>query len=74
MSLPLNRKEDLLSLKNLQMSARSATEHTVKNTIKTRKIAILAADGYDYTDVSQVMQALKAGGAHTHMISKHREC
>ena len=48
------------------------SEHTVKNTIKTRKVAILAADGYDHKDVSQVMQALKAGGAKAHIISKHQ--
>ena len=48
------------------------TEHTVKNTINSRKIAILASDGYDYEDVSQVMQALKSVGAHTHLISKYR--
>ena len=46
--------------------------HTVKNTIKTRKVAILAADGYNHTDVSQVMQALEAGGAKAHIISKHQ--
>jgi catalase len=48
------------------------TEHTVKNTIKSRKIAILAADGYDHKDLSQVMQALKAGGANAHIISKYQ--
>lgn len=48
------------------------SEHTVKNTIKTRKIAILAEDGFDYKDVSQVLQALQAGGAKAHIISKHQ--
>jgi catalase len=48
------------------------SEHTVKNTIKTRKIAILAANGYDHKDISQVMQALEAGGAKAHIISKHQ--
>ena len=37
------------------------SEHTVKNTIKTRRIAIIAANGYNHNDVSQVMQALEAG-------------
>lgn len=48
------------------------SEHTVKDTIKTRKVAILAADGYDHKDVSHVMQALEAGGAKAHIISKHQ--
>jgi catalase len=48
------------------------TEHTAKNSIKSRKIAILAAEGYNYDDVSQVMQALKGAGAHTDLISKYR--
>ena len=48
------------------------TEHTVKNTIKTRKIAILVANGYDHKDLSQVMQALEAGGAKAHIISKYQ--
>ena len=48
------------------------SEHTVKNTIKTRKIAILAANGYDYNDVSLLMKALEAGGAKANIISKHQ--
>jgi len=48
------------------------SEHTVKNTIKTRRIAIIAANGYNHNDVSQVMQALEAGGAKAHIISKHQ--
>jgi catalase len=48
------------------------SEHTVKNTIKTRKVAILVADGYDHKDVSEVMKALEAGGAKAHIISKHQ--
>jgi catalase len=44
----------------------------VKNTVKTRRIAILAVDGYNHKDVSQVMQALEAGGAKAHIISKHQ--
>jgi catalase len=48
------------------------TEHTVKNTVKSRRIAILAADGYDNKDMSQVMQALESAGAHANIISKYR--
>jgi catalase len=48
------------------------SEHTVKDTIKTRKVAILAANGCDSDDVSQVMKALEAGGAKANIISKHQ--
>lgn len=46
------------------------SEHTVKNTIKTRKIAVLVANGYNHKELSQVMQALEAGGAKADIISK----
>jgi catalase len=48
------------------------SERNVKNTIRTRKIAILAANGYDHKDVSHVREALEAGGAKVHIISKHQ--
>jgi catalase len=47
------------------------TEHTAKNSIKSRKIAILVDEGYNYDDVSEVMQALKGAGARTDLISKY---
>ncbi len=58
--------------KESQNVSQERSEHTAKNTIKTRKIAILAADGYDYKDFSTVMKALEAGGARAHIISKHQ--
>ena len=45
-------------------------EHNVKNSTKSRKIAILAADGYNYQELSQVKQSLEGAGANTHLISK----
>ena len=48
------------------------TGYAVKCTIKSRKIAILAADGYDHKGLSQVMQALKGAGARADIISKYR--
>lgn len=44
--------------------------HTVKNTIQSRKIAILAADGVDHTALVQMQTALQEAGAHTHIVSK----
>ena len=46
------------------------SEHNRKDSIKSRKIAILAASGYDYQELAQVKQALEGAGAHTHLISK----
>lgn len=48
------------------------TEYAVKDTIKSRKIAILVADGYDHKGLSQVIQALKGAGARADIISKYR--
>jgi catalase len=43
--------------------------NTVKDSIKTRKIAILAADGYDDTALSRMTQALTAGGAQAKVVA-----
>lgn len=48
------------------------SERNVKNTIKTRKIAVLVAEGYNHKELSQVMQALESGGAKTDIISKYQ--
>lgn len=45
-------------------------EYNKKDSIKSRKIAILAADGYNYQELSQAKKSLEAAGAHTHLISK----
>jgi len=42
---------------------------TVKNTIQTRKIAILASDGADEASVNDMKKALEAAGAVTHIIA-----
>ncbi|MDX5423031.1 MAG: catalase [Hymenobacteraceae bacterium] len=39
-------------------------------TVKSRKIAILLEDGFDYNEVMQVKQALENAGAHTKVVSK----
>jgi catalase len=48
------------------------SEHNRKDSIKPRNVAILAANGFNHKDISQVKQALEAGGAKTHIISKHQ--
>jgi catalase len=43
--------------------------NTVKNSIRTRRIAILAADGVDGVDLSTIRNALKAAGAQSKIIA-----
>jgi catalase len=43
--------------------------NTVKESIKTRKIAILAADGVDETELSSMTQALSAVGAQPQIVA-----
>jgi catalase len=45
-------------------------QNTVKNTIKSRKIAILAMDGVNDAEVIQIKKALEQKGAYTKVISK----
>ena len=47
-------------------------ENTAKNTVKARKIAILAADGFNKSQLTEVKQALKAAGAHPEVVSKFK--
>ncbi|RJP74179.1 MAG: catalase [Candidatus Zixiibacteriota bacterium] len=46
-------------------------ENTVKDTIKSRKVAVLLAEGYNHDEVMQVKEALKNGGAKAQIISQH---
>jgi catalase len=48
---------------SIDRSEALSMENTVKNTIKTRKIAFLAADGVDDDSVNSMKKALKAAGA-----------
>ncbi|MBA3943489.1 MAG: catalase [Herpetosiphonaceae bacterium] len=43
---------------------------TVKDTIKTRRIAILAMDGVDLAELTEIQAALKAAGARSQIVSK----
>jgi catalase len=46
-------------------------QNTLKNTVQTRRIAILAADGFDYSQLMEMKQALKNAGAQGKIVSKH---
>jgi catalase len=46
-------------------------ENTVKNTVKSRRVAVLAADGFNHDELSMVMEGLKGAGAHVKVISMY---
>jgi len=54
---------------SLAASAALSMAGTIKDTIKTRKVAILAADGVDGASLSTVKDTLVAAGAVVHIIS-----
>ncbi|RYG44489.1 MAG: catalase HPII, partial [Chitinophagaceae bacterium] len=58
-----NPKESLAKSQALSMAG------TIKDTVQTRKIAILAADGVDEISLSNVKDALVAEGAVVHIIA-----
>lgn len=45
--------------------------NTVKNTVKTRKVAILAENGFNYKELTAVKDALQQAGATPEVISRH---
>ncbi|MBS4032187.1 MAG: DJ-1/PfpI family protein [Clostridiales bacterium] len=45
-------------------------ENTTKDA-RTRKVAILADDGFNFSEATQVMGALKAAGVHSEVVSKN---
>ncbi len=55
----------------LKSSAALSMANTVKNTIKTRQVAILAADGVDGVTLNAMKKALEAAGAQAKIIAPH---
>ena len=55
----------------LKISKALSMTDTVKDTIKTRQIAILAADGVDENSLNAMIRALEAAGAQTKIIAFH---
>ena len=55
----------------LKISKALSMADTVKNTIQTRQVAILAADGVDENSLNAMKQALEAAGAQTKVIASH---
>jgi catalase len=46
-------------------------ENTVKDTVKSRRIAILASEGFNSHELMQVREALKKAGAHCTVVSMY---
>jgi catalase len=53
----------------LEKSAALSMAGTIKNTIQTRKIALLAADGFDEPALMKMKKALEGEGAVTHVVA-----
>ncbi|MFO7524913.1 MAG: catalase [Ignavibacteriaceae bacterium] len=56
---------------SIQESKALSMANTVKDTIKTRQIAILAADGVDDVSLNKMKRALEAAGAQINIIAPH---
>ena len=56
----------------LKISKALSMAGTVKDSIKTRQIAILAADGVDENSLNAMKMALEAAGAQTKIIASHQ--
>jgi len=56
---------------DLKISKALSMANTVKNTIKSRQVAILAADGVDGDSLNAMKQALEAAGAQTKIVAPH---
>ena len=69
-SPPTRKPEPAKKVPKLQASQALSMENTVKNTIKTRKIAVLAMDGVNGKELSSVKTALEKQGAKTEVISQ----
>lgn len=65
-----NPPSDTQKKASTKTSPAVSMENTVKNTIKSRKIAILLADGFNDSELQQVKDALENAGAHLKIISK----
>ncbi|QBD74649.1 catalase [Ktedonosporobacter rubrisoli] len=55
--------------RSVERSAALSLENSAKNSIKSRRIAILAADGVDEGTIQNIKKALEERGAHTTLIA-----
>jgi catalase len=54
-----------------RIAPETSMEHTVQDTIHSRCIAMLAADGFDYAQLTEVKAALQDAGAHPQVVAKY---
>jgi catalase len=75
MSVPAGAEVERLQpkpmTKPIGQSAALSMANTEKSSIKSRRVAILAADGVDDSAVSRMQQALSAAGAHAKVVAPH---
>jgi catalase len=62
--------EKITGRRSVERSPAVSMENTVKDTIQTRRVAILAAAGYDHDQLMAVQNALEEAGATTKIVSK----
>jgi catalase len=65
----MQKQESDIMMPQLDVSKALSMENTIKNTIKTRQIALLAADGVDNTTFGAMRTRLEMEGAKCHVIS-----
>jgi catalase len=64
--------EKIRNGKSVTASHALSMEKTKIETVKSRRVAILLDDGFDYNEVMQVKEALEAAGAHTKIVSQYQ--
>jgi len=73
LSVPADRNVEQYQPKRVTQAVSSSRAlsmaHAIKDTIKTRKIAVLAADGFDDTALTTVQQALTQAGGQVKVIA-----
>jgi catalase len=52
-------------------SSPAVSQENTNRSARTRKVAILAEDGFNYAEITQVMENLKKAGVHCEIISKN---
>jgi catalase len=67
---PHSRRDDGDHRRMVERSEALSMENTVKDTIKSRRVAFLAADGFDHTSLAKVKRALEKSGAQVEVVSK----
>lgn len=68
---PIEEYESKVGKSTIQSSAALSMEGTIKDTIKTRQIAILATDGVDAGQLKTIVNAIQAESAQAKIIATH---